>query len=380
MTTSLDTRSKDTIVGTIAAGMQGRLATFLNFAVGSVFRAVAEAHAGATLWLQKEFVTVLALTRASTSDGDDLASWMAQYGLVRLPARAATGLVTFGRYSASGTIVVVPVGAVAQTGDGALRFAVYADPTNGAYSAASGGYVMLPGAATVSAPVAAITAGTTGNIAAGAITLVGSAMPGVDLVTNPAALSNGLDAESDADLRARFVLFINSLSKATPTAIGSAVRSVQQGLRYTITENIRPDGVTQYGYVTVYIDDGSGNPSAALIATVAAAVDAVRAAGVQVSVIGASTLPATVSMVVSVDPSYYAPDVVAAVTAALSVYINALPLGAKLRYTRLEQIAYDASPGVTNVTAVLLNGGTVDLTPAAAQTIKATSLVINSAA
>lgn len=361
MATVLDTRSQSTIVGNIAAGMQGRFANFLNFAVGSVLLALAESTAGVALFLQRMFAQILALTRASTSDGADLDSWMEDYDFFRLPARSSTGSVTFSVFSPKTSDTVIPVGAQVKTGDGSLIFTVYADPGNGAYSAARGGYVLGAGATAVSVPVACSTAGTVGNVTAGAINLSASSFP-ADVVMNPAAFSNGMDAESDPDFRTRFWDYIASLASGTEASIRAAIRNVQQGLR--VNTSSTP------GLVTVYVDDGSGSPPASLIALCRTAGATKVAGGVQMALFGATTLPAAVQMIVSIERGYVAADVVAQVTQALSVYINALPEGRPLRWARLDQIAFNSSPGVFNVTGVLLNGGTADLIPTQGQTVK----------
>jgi uncharacterized phage protein gp47/JayE len=361
MTTSLDTRSHATIVGTIAAGMQSRLSQFLNFAVGSVLLAFAEAYAGVCLWLQECFIRILKLTRAATSDGEDLDTWMADYGFYRLQPVAATGQVLFGLYAAKTSATTVPVGAVVKTADGSLSFTVYADPTNGAYSADLNGYVIAAGTTSVSVPVICSSTGTVGNAAAGAISLIASQVP-ADTVTNQAAFSNGLDAEEDPDFRSGFVAYINSLSQGTEAAYRRVIRQVQQ--------NLRVNYVSTPGLVTIYVDDGSGAPSAALIAACRSAADTVRAGGVQVALFGATGLAASVSMTVTVADGYDTEDTCAQVIAALSVYINALPEGATLRWGRLGQIAFDASPGVEDVGSILLNGGTSNLKAAPGQTIK----------
>ena len=374
---ALLTRSKDTIVATIAAGMQGRVSRFLNFAVGSVFLALAEAHAGVALWLQGEILKVVKLTRAATSDGTDLDSWVADYGLARLPARAATGLVTLSRFTAAPSPVTIPVGALVQNGDGSQRFAVYADSQNSSYSAEAGGYIMPANVASLLVPVQAVTPGRGGNVASGAVTLVASAISGVDAVTNQGGFINGADAESDLALRSRFRLFINSLAKATEGAIGYAIASLGQGLQYVIRSNQRLDGTFEPGFVTVIVDDGSGQPSDDLVALARAAVGDVRAAGVRFTVVGAQVLIARIGMFIEVERGYAKNDVIAQVTNALSAYINGLGLGAPLRYTRLENVAYTASPGVSNVTSVTLNGSTADLIPLANQTIKAGNLGVS---
>lgn len=369
MTTSLDTRSHATIVGNIAAGMQGRIAAFLNFAVGSVLLAFAEAYAGTCLWLQECFTRILKLTRASTSDGEDLDTWMADFGFARLAATYSTGQVVFGLYATKTSASVVPVGAQVKTGDGTLVFTVYADPTNGAYSTTAGGYVIAPGATSVSVPVRCSTAGTAGNVAAGAIALIASAVP-ADTVSNPAGLTNGLDQEGDEAFRQGFWDFINSLSQGTEAAYRRVIRQVQQNLRVNYSD--------EPGLVTIFVDDGSGSPSDTLIAACRAAVDMVRAGGVQVALFGATGLAATVQMIVTVADGYVANEVVAAVEAELSVFINALPEGAPLRYAKLGQIALN-TPGVDDVSSVLLNGGTSNLIAADSQTIKLASLVVSPA-
>jgi hypothetical protein len=62
---------------------------------------------------------------------------------------------------------------------------------------------------------------------------------------------------------------------------------------------------------------------------------------------------------------------------AITTFVNTLPVGSSLPFTRLAQIAYDASPAVTNVTGLTLQGGTADLTAAPATVIKIGSLAIS---
>ena len=82
-------------------------------------------------------------------------------------------------------------------------------------------------------------------------------------------------------------------------------------------------------------------------------------------------------MTVTVSSGYDSATVKSAVQTAVQDYINGLGLGNTLYYTRLAQIAYDASPGVTSVASVLLNSGTSDLTATAKQTIKYTTVTIS---
>ena len=67
-------------------------------------------------------------------------------------------------------------------------------------------------------------------------------------------------------------------------------------------------------------------------------------------------------MTITTASGYTHSAIVAIVVSALNTYLSSFTIGVDLPYTRLEQIAYDASPAVINVTSVLLNSGTSDLT------------------
>ena len=370
----VQTQSLTQMLQNFASTVQGSVTSaILNFNIGTVLRALGEAVSGIALWLQGMILQMLALTRASTSTGSDLDSWLADFGFSRLAAVAATGTVTFSRFTPTAQ-AVVPVGTVIQTTDGSQQFTVNLDTSNVAYSAALGGYVLAAGAASVSVTVTAVTAGSGGNVLAGSISQLSQSVPGVDTVTNAAAFTNGADAESDANALSRFQAWLQSLSKATKAAIGNAITSLQQGLTYTITENYQYNGTYQPGYFTVVCDDGSGYPSSTLLSTVYNAIDAVRPFTSTFSVYPPVVVTASVVMNVTTATGYTHSAVTALVQTALQNYINTLPLGTSLAYSRLAQVAYDASPGVTNVTGVTLNGGTADVTADNKSVVKCSAL------
>jgi len=57
--------------------------------------------------------------------------------------------------------------------------------------------------------------------------------------------------------------------------------------------------------------------------------------------------------------------------------VDGLAIGAALPFSRVTQVAFAASPAITNVTAVLVNGGTADLAPASIGVIRANSVVVS---
>lgn len=372
---SIPTQDWVTLVRNQVSAIQGYAKVLVDLTVGSVLRAVVEANAAVVVWLQGLLLQVLAITRAATSSGADLDSWVADFGVTRLPAVPATGTVTFSRFTTTQQ-VVVPIGATVQTSDGTQQFTVTIDTTNPAYNAGLGGYVIAAGVGNVTAPVQAVTAGAAGNAVAGSVTVIAGAIAGVDTVTNTAAFVNGADAESDAALRTRFIAYVASLSKATKNAVIYAVTSIKQGMVCALVENQTYAGATQYGYFYVVVDDGTGSPPSTLLSSVANAIDAVRPVCSTFGVFAPVVVNASVAMTISTATGYDHTSTATLVKNALTSYINSLPLGTTLPFSRLAQVAYDASPGVTNVTGVTLNSGTSDLTATSQQVIKASTITV----
>ena len=122
----LSLRSFNALVQSMAAAVEASATQLLDLTVGSTLRAVLEANASIGLWMQWLILQVLRTTRAATSNGADLDSWMADLTLTRLPAVAATGTVTFSRFT-PGMSALIPVGALVRTADGTQTFAVSVD-------------------------------------------------------------------------------------------------------------------------------------------------------------------------------------------------------------------------------------------------------------
>ncbi|QOR55293.1 MAG: hypothetical protein SHS37scaffold220_62 [Phage 67_12] len=370
---TIQTQTFSQIVSNAVTAIQGAASQLVDMTVGSVLRSVVEAVAAIELWLQGIALQIASLTRFATSSGADADSWAADYNFTRLAAQAASGSVTFSRFTGAGQ-VTIPLGAVVQTADGSQKYTVIADPGQAAYSATLNAYVLGVGVTSAAATVLSTSAAAAGNAVAGVINTIGSALVGIDTVTNPAGFTTGADAESDAAFRARFVSYISALSKGTRAAVGNAISSVQQGMNYTITEDLTYGGAYQLGYFFAVVDDGSGHPSGTLLSTISNAIDAVRPIGSTFGVFAPVVVTANVAMTLTTAAGYVHASVVALVNAALTAYINALPLGTSLPYSRLALIAYGASPGVLNVTAITLNSGTADLTATPLQAIKCGTL------
>lgn len=375
---AISTKNFTTLVSDMVAAVQGQATALLDFRSGGIILSIIQSVAGCVLWLQGLVLQVAALTRLATSTGPDVDSFVNDFGFYRQGAVAAVTTVTLSRFTPSAQAVVPPDANVG-TLDGTQTFTVTTDTSNPAWSISLNGYVIPASTASLAGvPVQATTPGAAGNVVAGAIGLLLTAIPGVDTVTNPVPATGGADAETDAQVKTGFQGYIRSLASGTLAAIGNAIESVQAGLAYDIQENVNPDGSPNPGYLTITIDDGTGSPPSSLITAVYVAVDKVRAAGIGgFGVFAPTTILANVAMTITAGVGYSPATLVSAVSTALSTYLAGLTLGTSLPYTKLSQIAYDASPGVTDVTAVTLNSGTSDLDLTGSQKIVVGTITVS---
>lgn len=359
----------------MAAAVQGAAAQLIDLSVGSVLRALLEATASVALWLQWLIVQVLSATRAATSVGPDLDTWMADFSLTRLPGGTALGTVTFSRYTI-GLAATIPVGCMIMTQDGLTQFVVIADPTSNAWNG-SNGYTLAASLASVEVPIQAVVAGSAGNVQAMTISVLTSPIPGVDLVTNAQPTAGGSNPETDAALRARFTLYINSRSLGTSGAILFAVASLQPGMRYALLENQTLAGVVQPGYFCVIVDDGSGSPPPSLLASAQGAVDAVRPIGSTYIVVPPVIVPASVALTIETTTPASFLAVTQAVQVAIAAWIANLPIGGTLAISMLDAIAHETDPSVTSVTTTLINNASQDLTVADDAVILSGGIVVS---
>jgi uncharacterized phage protein gp47/JayE len=363
------------LITQMAAGVQGAANQLIDLSVGSVLRALLESCASIALWMQWLILQVLTMTRAATSAGADLDTWMADFSLVRLPGAVASGAVIFSRYT-SGVATTIPVGAMVQTSDGTQNFTVIAAPGYPNWNG-SDGYSLAATAPSVAAPVQALLSGSAGNIQAGTIGILTTAIPAVDTVSNVQAFAGGMDAETDAALRARFQFYINSRSLATMGAVLFAVASVQQGLRYMVFENQDANGAVAPGNFAVTVDNGTGFPPAPLISSVQAAVNAVRPIGSVFSVLGPVVAQVSVSLTLETSNPAAEPGIAAIAAASIRNWINGLPIGGTLAISKIDALAHGADSSVLSVTNVTINGGTTDLTASPTGVLIAASITVN---
>lgn len=381
----ITTRTFGQLVQGQAAAIQARAAGLVDVTIGSICRAVIEATASVALWLQANIMALLATTRLSTSTGDDVDTWIADWGaapqpgdptlFARLPAQAATGQVTFSRFASTGS-ALVPVGATVSSADGTRVYTVTLDPTVPGFAVSLSGYLMNPNQNAITVPVACTTAGAGGNAAIGGINTITTAIPGVDLVTNAAAFINGADAETDDAVKLRFRNYVQALRRGTPEALAFAVTQLRRGVTAIVVENQEQSGAVRKGFVYLVVDDGTGRPSVDLLASARAAVMDAHAAGVEFAVYPPQVIPCDVRLTVTAAAGADRALVQATVKDAVTNYLNGLAGGSPVLFSRLYQVAYDCSPDVQEVTALSLNNLTIDIPITINQVAKAGSITV----
>lgn len=371
---TLETKDFDTLVQDQATAMQGAVAGNLDLTIGSILRALVESNAAVALWLEGLIIRVLTLTRASTSSGVDLDTWVADFGLTRLQGTPATGTVTFSRTLTTNE-ANIPVGTIVSTDDG-IEFEVVAS-TLGYFEPVQQIYVLIAGNSSVDVPVQAVVSGTSGNVNAGTVRRMSESVPYVDTVTNNASFTTGTEGESDEALRLRFLDFIASLNRATPKAISFAVETTEIGLTHTIIEKEEANGTPKDGHFVVVVDDGTGSPPTSLLNAVSANVDMYRPISSTYEVIAPVQVGVSISANITVDTTVYtSAETDTAVTNAISAHVAGLGVGESLYLTKLAQVAYDASPAVVNISSILVNSATADIVPAAKEIVRPTAVTI----
>lgn len=371
----LNLKSFSQLVDDMGAALQGAATSLVDVSVGSVMRAIFEANAAVVLWLQWLLLQVLSMTRAATSTGTDLDSWMADFGVTRLAAAAATGIITFSRFTATAS-AFIPVGTNVKTADGALGFSVVANTALSTWSQTLSGYTIPSGVASADVPAMCLTLGSAGNVLPGTITMISSSLPGIDQVTNANAFTNGTDQETDQALRSRFQNYLTSLSRATVTALKNTISNVQQDLIFLILENINPDGSARIGSFLVVLDDGSGYPPSSLLSSVASAVDIVRPVGTSFTVVPPSVLTVNVSLEVETSAKANVSNLSGLIEQSIAAYLNTRPIEHVASITRVAQSAYATSSAIFNIKNITLNSGTVDIVPPARTVVKAGQIAV----
>lgn len=354
---ALPSKAFQQLVDDMVLAWQNEIGLVPQLQEGDLLLAIFEAFSSQLLFLQGLVQLVNNIARAQTSSGADLDTFMAQFNFFRLPATFLIGTETFQRVGGTTTqIIVRPITTIVQTPGGAIQYQVIEDDSQAAWSPGRNAYVMPIGQSSIDVTVKALVAGTSYAVTAGQLSQLATAIAGINTVTNNADINNASPTETDDAFRARFVLYLGSLSKATKAALLYALHSVQTGLSINPLENENPDGDEQLGSFTMVVDDGTGFPPDSLISSCFKAVNSTRGFTIQPYVVAPTvTHP---EIVLNIRPTAQYSTSVAGFTPAdaennalLAVlgYINSIEPGADVIGISLIEQAALQGPGVALV-------------------------------
>lgn len=328
-----------------------------NSPVGMFFKVIA--FCVAELWQQLEKVYYAAYKDTATGYQVD---YVGQYiGIQRKASTYATGIVTF--TGKAGT--VIPTNFLVACGN--VQFWTLKEN-------------IIATTGVIDATIQAIEVGSTGNVAAGKITTIVSALSGVTSVTNALATSGGKEVETDATFKSRYDDSVASGGSSTAASIEAALLEIGTVIDAKVTENdtvatvdgIPPKSVSSFVYGgsdadvanTIYKTKGGG-----IQAFGATYIGIVDSHGVthQIGFTRATEVPVYVHISLTKDTALYPTTGNTQIKTAIIQYIggldadsteyNGMGLGADIIYTKLIGLCHKVS-GVTDVTVTVSTDNT----------------------
>ncbi|MBB6730061.1 baseplate J/gp47 family protein [Cohnella zeiphila] len=296
------------------------------------------------VWAQE----VLRRGFASTTFGGYLDLRCEEHGLTRRPAVTAAGTVRLN--GVPGT--KIPAGTL---------FATAADPVTGSSSIefATSKEAALDEQGTAEVDIDAVVAGSAGNVAAGAITLIVSALSGVRSVTNEAATTGGTETEDDESLLARYSAKVKS-----PGTSGNKADYIQWALSVPGVGGVQVaplwDGP---GTVKVtLLDEDKQAASSKIVSDVQELIapsnggEGLAPIGAIVTVAASTEVPIHISAKLTLATGTTMDTVKAVIEEGVQAYLQQLAFSDPLvRYTRISAILLDIPP-IIDYKDLLVNG------------------------
>lgn len=222
--------------------------------VGRVLAAVARAIARHNLGAAK-LLDIINIDRAKGADLDALAALIVPDGLARRGATRATGTIRFSRSVATPSAVVIPPGTRIARPGGSPQV-VYVTTDDGEIPADETASVRVAEGGDI--PIRAELAGSAGNAPVGSVTKVIGTLAGVNVATNPLAITGGVDRETDDAFRQRVKDFARTLARCTPDAVEALVIGAVAGNGDIITTAQSITDLSRPGWSILLVDNGAG--------------------------------------------------------------------------------------------------------------------------
>ena len=279
-----------------------------------------------------EIVTSLQSAFPQTATGQSLDLHGELRGLSRKPASHAGGILRFFRSTPAVGDIFIPEGAVCACAEGLIRFSTTAPGT------------IPAGETSADISAAATEAGRCGNLGAGLINIILSAVPGVSGVVNPFAFTGGSDGEDDKKFRARLMRRITDPPLSANEAFFREAALSFPGIR---TARVLPRRRGS-GTVDVIIAPISGHDGAAVAENLARHMEEICPAGIDLAVLPAAPAETEIAAMVVISRDHSAGDVIARCKAALTDHIGEMEIGRPIIIARLTAVLL-AVDGIENL-------------------------------
>lgn len=215
--------------------------------------------------------------------------------------------------------------------------------------------------------------GTQYNVLTGAITQITSSEPGLTTVQNTSAFTGGSDPENTEDFRGRLLDFVRnpkSGSKADLESWAETVDGVETATAFP-NDNV---GTPTNGHVTVRIVGPNGAvPSGGVQADVLALLQSKDMANITIHVATFTPLSVNSTVVITLQTGYVLADVAGSVTAAVSDYINSVPVNGTVYRAGI----FAAVFGLSGVATVNVTVPASDVTTTATQKATAGTITVS---
>lgn len=289
----------------------------------------------------------------STSWGEFLDELVKEVGITRKPGQLATGTIKL----QSNVDITVPAGTVIST-EADVRFTLNTDAVITPPAEQPDPDNPIPGETTVS--VTAEDVGLVYNVSAFTLTRLPREFQNLVTIRQEVAMTGGLDAESDTELKSRYFQRLQNVSGGgnRQDYVNWALEIEQVSAAKVFPTDPSP------GSVTVLIWTKTGEPDVSVLDATQAHIDE-KASLIATNLIQAPTSrPIDITGTLSVIEGYEAAEVIAAYETQVNAYLNSVVFTANpVRYTELLKILLDTD-GVLDVTDFLVNGGLNNIVPA----------------
>jgi uncharacterized phage protein gp47/JayE len=319
----ITTKSFNDVVNDIIYRLATTQTEITDFNPGSVARSFIEAISyeigtsdteSQNLYIQLNNVYNSAFVDLAT--GQSLDYVVSVLGIVRNPAKKATGYITFKRSTPASFDISIPQGTIVSTrpviGETPIQFSTDIPAT-------------LPaGQTSVTVPITALKGGSSGNLSSNTLTFMSTPPYGIETCTNLQPTSGGVDKESDDSLRQRAKHALETAGRGTSNAIKYAVLSVS-GIRDCMVMDMKR-GI---GTIDVMVVGDSYPLNTSILQEVYDKVMEYKAAGIDARIVVPETIfiDVGVTATLSVQPGYEETQVINSVISNISSYINTLKLG-----------------------------------------------------